>query len=295
MGDLIGFEGYLNTSTPFQAGEHNALWKTERRYNDFSFGNNEIAKCTYPRFYGDDGNEVTNLTTELVGCRDSEFDQYGEVAAFGNYPEWQRQISKFAFVQDRLREWRSDVRAKIEHFSCLTISMLDIDGFRIDKGLTVTVDAQAEWSKAMRECARKHNKTNFYIAGEIVAGNTFGSVYIGRGRSPSQIVDNVTQAVTLTNKSDSKYFIRDAGLSAFDGAAFHYTVYRGLTRFLGQADYLFPSFSIFLLTVITEWTGLLKLPAIPRWTGWISGMSLHRRTIWSTRILASLILDICTE
>lgn len=143
MGDLIGFEGYLNTSTPFRAGEHNAIWKSDRHYTDFSFGNNELPECKYPRFYDDFGKEVTNLTTELVGCRDSEFDQYGEVGAFGNYPEWQRQISKFAFVQDRLREWRPDVRVKIEHFSCLTISMLDIDGFRIDKGLTVTVDAQA--------------------------------------------------------------------------------------------------------------------------------------------------------
>ena len=80
MGDLIGFEGYLNTSTPFQNTEHNALWKSDRRYHDFSFGNNELAKCEYPRFYGDDGLEVTNLTTELVGCRDSEFDQYGEIA-----------------------------------------------------------------------------------------------------------------------------------------------------------------------------------------------------------------------
>ena len=37
----------------------------------------------------------------------------------------------------------------------------------------------------------------------------------------------------LNDKSDPKYFIRDKGLSAFDGAAFHYTVYRNLLRFLG--------------------------------------------------------------
>lgn len=88
MGDLIGFEGYLNTSTPFNKKEHNALWKGSRRYNDFSFGNDELPYCDYPRFYSDDGVEVLNLTNELVGCRDSEFDQYGEVAAFGEYPEW---------------------------------------------------------------------------------------------------------------------------------------------------------------------------------------------------------------
>ena len=31
---------------------------------------------------------------------------------------------------------------KIKHFSCLTIASLDIDGFRIDKALQVTVDAK---------------------------------------------------------------------------------------------------------------------------------------------------------
>ena len=233
MGDLIGFEGYLNTSTPYNNKEHNALWKSDRRYNDFTFGNDELPHCDYPRFYDDYGKEVTNLTTELVGCRDSEFDQYGEIAAFGNYPEWQRQISKFAFVQDRLREWRPDVLAKIEHFACITLAMLDIDGYRLDKGLMITVDAQAHWSNSIRQCARRYGKENFFIAGEIVAGNTFGSVYIGRGRSPENYVSNVTKAVQLTNESDDKYFIRGHDLNAFDGAAFHYTVYRFLSRFLG--------------------------------------------------------------
>lgn len=88
MGDLIGFEGFLNASTPFYPGEHNALWKSDRRYTDFSLGNNKLSHCDYPRFYGDDGMQVLNLSTELLGCRDSDFDQYGDVAAFGLYPEW---------------------------------------------------------------------------------------------------------------------------------------------------------------------------------------------------------------
>ena len=71
--------------------------------------------------------------------------QYGEVASFGDYQEYERQLSKFAFVQDRLREWRPSVLAKIEHFSCMAIAMLDIDGYRIDKALQVTLDAQG-WS-----------------------------------------------------------------------------------------------------------------------------------------------------
>ena len=93
MGDLIGFEGYLNTSTPFSREEHNALWKGDRTYHDFHYGNSKISQCNYPRFYGDDGMEVLNLTTYLTSCRDSDFDQYGEVAAFGNYPEWYVQLS----------------------------------------------------------------------------------------------------------------------------------------------------------------------------------------------------------
>ena len=98
MGDLIGFEGYLNVSTPFNRREHNALWKGDRRYHDFAFGNDELPNCEYPRFYGDDGKQVTNLTSELVGCRDSEFDQYGEVAAFGIYPEWYVSVSGRFFL-----------------------------------------------------------------------------------------------------------------------------------------------------------------------------------------------------
>ena len=240
MGDLIGFEGYLNTSTPFSRTEHNALWKSQRRYHDFDFGNNELSNCEYPRFYDDDGHEVLNLTNFLVGCRDSEFDQYGEIGAFGNYPEWQRQISKFAYVQDRLREWRPDVRLKIEHFACLTMGMLDLDGYRMDKGLMLTLDAVGNWSSSMRTCAKALGKDNFYISGEIVAGNAFGANYIGRGRTPDNYVKNMTQAVAMTNASENdKYFIRDVGQNAFDGAAFHYTVYRFLCRLLGYAG---PSF-----------------------------------------------------
>lgn len=50
MGDLIGFEGYLNTTTPFSVKEHKALWKTDRRYVDFDIGNDYNSTCDYPRF-----------------------------------------------------------------------------------------------------------------------------------------------------------------------------------------------------------------------------------------------------
>lgn len=53
LGDLIGFEGYLNVSAPLKYKEHNALWKTTRRYHDFDFNNAELEKCDYPRFWDD--------------------------------------------------------------------------------------------------------------------------------------------------------------------------------------------------------------------------------------------------
>ena len=52
LGDLLGFEGYLNESTPLSYTEHNALWKSDRRYHDFDFSNTELSECEYPRFWG---------------------------------------------------------------------------------------------------------------------------------------------------------------------------------------------------------------------------------------------------
>ena len=235
MGDLIGFEGYLNVSTPFNRHEHNTIWKSDRRYHDFAPSDKWLPECDYPRFWTAAGEPYTHLSDSLgPGCRDSDFDQYGDVAAFGDYTEWQRQLSKFAFVQDRLREWKPSVRQKIERFACIMINQLDIDGYRIDKALQVTIDAQGAWSDSVRQCARKVGKSNFYIPGEIVAGNSEGAIYLGRGKQPNQEIANITQAVTTTNESDPSLFIRDPSQSALDGAAFHYTVYRALTRFLGM-------------------------------------------------------------
>ncbi|KAH0558454.1 hypothetical protein GP486_004889 [Trichoglossum hirsutum] len=235
MGDLIGFEGYMNVSTPFSLKEHRTQWKSSRRYLDFDIGGNYLGKCEYPRFWLETGKPVgKDVTDKMVGCYDSEFDQYGDTEAFGIFPDWQRQLSKFASVQDRLREWRPDVLSKIKHFSCMQIAMLDIDGFRIDKATQVTVDALGDWSDSVRRCARKYGKTNFFIPGEITGGNTFGSIYLGRGRQPDMRPATLGTAVSMTNYSDDKYFIRDHGLQALDSGAFHYTVYRTLTRFLGM-------------------------------------------------------------
>ncbi|KAK4704606.1 hypothetical protein P7C70_g1601, partial [Phenoliferia sp. Uapishka_3] len=171
-------------------------------------------------------------TPNKVGCYDSEFDHYGDTEAFGSHPDYQRELSKFASVQDRLREWKPSVAAKLQVFGCLITEMLDIDGIRIDKATQMTVAALADWASTTRTCAAKLGKTNFFIPGEITGGNTFGSLYLGRGRTPEQ-VPNSTLAPTL-KPTDSAYFLRDEGKQALDGAAFHYSIYRSLTRVLGM-------------------------------------------------------------
>lgn len=235
MGDLIGFEGHLNTTTPFSMGEHKAQWKSDRHYVDFHFGNTYNDTCQYPRFWNETGYPVGQwVRDELKGCYDSDFDQYGDIEAFGVFPDWQRELAKFASVQDRLREWVPSVRERLIRHSCMVIASLDIDGFRYDKATQATVDALGDISSAYRDCARRFGKDNFFLPGEITSGNTLGSVFLGRGRQPNMLPEALDDAFHMDNESDSKYFIRDENKQAIDGAAFHYSIYRSLTRFLGM-------------------------------------------------------------
>lgn len=121
---------------------------------------------------------------------------------------------------------------KLKVFSCLTIRMLDIDGFRIDKALTTNVDAQADWSEYIRGCAKAVGKKNFFIPGEIVSANTEAAVYIGRGKEPQMELD-AEDALQAPLGANSETYIRNSSRSALDAAAFHYTVYRSMGRFLG--------------------------------------------------------------
>lgn len=146
---------------------------------------------------------------------------------------YQTQLSKYGSVQDRLREWRSDVLAKIKHFSCMQIAMFDIDGFRMDKGLQTSIDAMAEFSAYQRECARRYGKENFYMIGEVVGTDAQAAIYIGRGKQPNQYFANVSEAMMASNQTDDDLYVRDFGLTALDGAGFHYSVYGAMTRFLG--------------------------------------------------------------
>ncbi|KAI9742079.1 MAG: Cell wall alpha-1,3-glucan synthase ags1 [Cirrosporium novae-zelandiae] len=260
MGNLIGFDGFLNASTPFSPKEHKVVWKSDRHYLDFSFGNTYNKTCEYPKFWNESGFRVLkdsdDTFRQLVGCYDSEFDQYGDTEAFGVFPDWQRQLSKFASVQDRLREWVPSVREKIQLFSCIVIAMFDIDGFRFDKATQVTVDAQAEFGDYVRQCARKYGKNNFFMPGEITGGNTFGSIYLGRGRQPNMVTKNLTKAVLLTNTSSDKYFLRDPEKNALDAAAFHYSLYRSFTRFLGMDGNLSAGYDV-PVNFVDTWNTML--------------------------------------
>ena len=153
--------------------------------------------------------------------------------AFGVHPDWQRQLTKFASVQDRLREWNPDVMARLQNFACMVITALDIDAIRIDKSTQVTLDALAAWTTAVRSCASNLGKTNFLITGEVTGGNTFGSLYYCRGRTPTQLPQANLTTIYNISATDDQYFLRDYGNNGLDGACFHYSFYRGLERFLG--------------------------------------------------------------
>jgi alpha-1,3-glucan synthase len=242
---LIGFDGYLNTTAPFVTQEHQVQYKTDRQYVDFHFGNSYNQTCHYPRFWNQTGFPVDNwVYQELKGCYDSDFDQYGDIEAFGVFDDWQRELAKFASVQDRLRDWVPDVRDRLARHYCIMIASLDIDGFRFDKATQATPDALADMAHTWRQCARAVGKENFFLPGEITGGNNLGSIFLGRGRQPDMVPLTIQDAVLMTNTSNSSQFIRPEDFQAIDGAAFHYSVYRTLTRFLGMDGNLAAGFDV---------------------------------------------------
>lgn len=136
--------------------------------------NERNTSCKLPTLWLNDGTVVDPGHT---GCMESDFDQYGDMEAFGVHPDWERQLAKFASVQDRLREWKPEVMAKLQVFACMAIEALDLDAIRVDKSTQVTVDALASWASSTRSCASAVGKKNFYISGEVTGGDTFGSLY----------------------------------------------------------------------------------------------------------------------
>lgn len=249
---------HLNSSTPFNTNEYEVQWKLPdygpwgiNKYPDFNFTNEYNESCQYPTFWDESG---VILDMGMEGCYASTFDHYGDIEAFGVFPDWMRQLAKFASVQDRLREWRPDVMDRLTVFSCMCITALDIDGIRIDKAIQVTVDGLAKWSHATRECAKKLGKENFFIPGEITGGDTFGSIYIGRGRTP-QMRTTTEESLNLTHDDLSK-FIRDRYDAPVDAAAFHYSLYRAILRWLGMDGMLSAGYDL-EVNFVNMWNTML--------------------------------------
>ena len=134
----------------------------------------------FPTFYYEDGTVLvnSNATMPADGCKASDFDQYGDLEAFGVHDDWLRQLTKFASVQDRLKEWQPHIMERLIKFACLSLKALDYDGIRIDKATQVTVDAMATWATGVRQCASEMGKNNFFISGEVTGGNSFGALYM---------------------------------------------------------------------------------------------------------------------
>jgi alpha-1,3-glucan synthase len=235
MGNLLDYAGsFQNTTVNFSFHEHDYIWKyPEQQYHDFHPSNTWATSCNIPRIWESNGyNELKNVTDQFI-CKQSDFQMYGNINGTGAYPSYVNQFSRFASVQDKLREWDPQVLQKINVMSCLQIAMLDIDGFRIDKAVQTTVDALAEFSDYQRKCARRFGKNNFLVVGEVVADPKLGAIYYGRGKDPSQSLVNSSVAFYTSNITEPTQFIRPFGLSALAGAAFHYDVYGSMSRFLG--------------------------------------------------------------
>ena len=95
MADLIGFDGFLNNTVPFDPKEHKVQWKTNQTYLDFKFDNTYKPSCEYPRFWNETGYPIDkNYKDQMKGCYNSDFDQYGDPEAFGVYPDFQRQLTQ---------------------------------------------------------------------------------------------------------------------------------------------------------------------------------------------------------
>lgn len=128
--------------------------------------------------------------------------------------------------------------------------MLDIDGYRFDKATQVTVDAQGEFGDFMRQCADKLGKKNFFMPGEITGGNNMASIYVGRGREPQQYLDSLpkfqknSSEILVLKSTENELFLREDGKQALDAAAFHYSIYRNLVRFLGMDGNLTAGFDV---------------------------------------------------
>ncbi|KNZ60873.1 uncharacterized protein VP01_148g20 [Puccinia sorghi] len=75
-------------------------------------------------------------------------------------------------------------------------------------------------------------------------GNTFGSLYIGRGpQRKNYAYINVKETFIIT-LNPSQYVMRPVGQNGLDSAALHYSVYRSLTSFLSMESNLNVTYNV---------------------------------------------------
>ncbi|WBW72795.1 prospore membrane alpha-1,3-glucan synthase Mok12 [Schizosaccharomyces osmophilus] len=241
-------DSFANTSAPFSTNGYTMKYKnTQHFYSDFQLSNGTEYPCAGPAFWDITGLPINNTADkeliEQITCIQGDFDHYGDVEAFGNHPPWWRQLSNFASVQDRLRDWDPIVAKKLKHVACLAVKMLDVDGIRIDKATQITADFLGSWSSSVRKCAREVGKDNFFIPGEVTSGADFGSIYIGRGRQADQRPENDVAALKV-GYNETEFFLRKEGDSALDSVSFHYSIYRAITLLLGLQGKLFATYDL---------------------------------------------------
>jgi alpha-1,3-glucan synthase len=58
-------------------------------------------------------------------------------------------------------------------------------------------------------------------------------IHSGRGRTPTQRPSSFALAANVT-AADNEHFLRDKGHNGLDSVAFHYSIYRSISRFLGM-------------------------------------------------------------
>ena len=79
------------------------------------------------------------------------------------------------------------------------------------------------------------------------------SRFSGRGRTPTERPDFAVAA--NISETDNQYFLREQGSEGLDGAAFQYSIYRGLTRFLGMDGNLEDAYDV-SKDFVTAWDEL---------------------------------------
>ncbi|KAJ3284167.1 Cell wall alpha-1,3-glucan synthase ags1, partial [Borealophlyctis nickersoniae] len=237
MGDLIEFGDWGNYTSPINLAGYETKWKKvnsmgPKEYWDFKISNEWDPTCQLPQFWGEDGFPIASVVNHTwKGCYKSDFNTFGDIDAFDYEALWRRQITKFNAVQDRLRDWYKPVGDRIMHHACLLLQSLDFDAVRIDKSTQMTNIFLTKFTPHVRACARKLGKTNFLVTGEITAGETFGALFIGRGRQPDKRPATPEEAMNRSALTPQN-FLWSEGKSSMDSQAFHYSIYRNMLRFL---------------------------------------------------------------